>query len=199
MFTIFQRFLGLTTKTIFCSVVAFSVNRGYTINGSKILEYKEGNTIYDRTFLLKDEDFLLFYGIPRHYFDFLIYKRDEMRVIQRGRKPKISAQQEVIMCLYYIRYYPTERCLAMIFGVDRFIVHKTIKRMRKFLFNILESNSNIKMGNYNDRMSESVFLHGRDFIACIDGTEQEVCSPKPKSDDVYRFFSAKKNSTVSTN
>jgi len=159
----------------------------------------DGPSVFQRSLLLNEADFLFFYGITKGFYSYLIYKRDEDRFKKRGRRNFLSSEIEILIFLFYIRTYPTQRSLAIIFGCDRFVIHKTIKKIRKFIFDLVEnSNSTISMGRYSERMEESCMLHGGIFTCAIDGTEQEVCSPRSSSDDVNRFYSSKKNNIQST-
>ena len=77
-------------------------------------------TVYEKAQKLSSENFKLLIGVKKETFSLMLehlqvaYKKQHR---QGGRPRKLSLEDQLMMTLRYLRYYPTQRLLAFDFGV----------------------------------------------------------------------------------
>jgi len=66
-------------------------------------------------------------------------ERQKIRINAQGggRKPKMTAAEEVCLCLFYLRHYPTFEVLGLQFEISKTAAHETVHYWLKILRKLL--------------------------------------------------------------
>lgn len=86
-------------------------------------------TAYEKSSQLSSANFKLLIGVKKETFNEMLaclniaYQKQHRK---GGRKRRLSMEDQLIMTLRYLRYYPTQRLLAFDFGVGVATVNTTI-------------------------------------------------------------------------
>lgn len=85
-------------------------------------------TVYEKALKLNSENFKLLIGVKKSAFLMLEHLNAAYRAQHQkgGRTRRLSMEDQLIMTLRYLRYYPTQRLLAFDFGVGVATVNATI-------------------------------------------------------------------------
>ncbi len=89
---------------------------------------------YERISNYKDTKFKRTVGVPRILFDILVeIIRNYLLKLHRkgGRKPKLNAENLLLMFFYYYRDYPTFLSLANQFSLDESNAWRWIRKIEK--------------------------------------------------------------------
>ncbi len=77
-------------------------------------------TVYDKAQKLNSKNFKLLIGVKKETFQLMLEHLNSAYQIQHrkgGRPRSLPMEDQLIMTLRYLRYYPTQRLLAFDFGV----------------------------------------------------------------------------------
>lgn len=77
-------------------------------------------TVYDKAQKLNSKNFKLLIGVKKETFQLMLEHLNSAYQIQhrKGERPRsLPMEDQLIMTLRYLRYYPTQRLLAFDFGV----------------------------------------------------------------------------------
>ena len=86
-------------------------------------------TTYEKALKLNSENFKLLIGVKKATFQLMLDCLTDAYQAQHrkgGRPRRLSMEDQLIMTLRYLRYYPTQRLLAFDFGVGVATVNETI-------------------------------------------------------------------------
>lgn len=86
-------------------------------------------TTYEKALKLNSENFKLLIGVKKATFHLMLDCLNSAYQEQHrkgGRPRRLSMEDQLIMTLRYLRYYPTQRLLAFDFGVGVATVNETI-------------------------------------------------------------------------
>jgi predicted HTH transcriptional regulator len=130
---------------------------------------------YEKTMKLKDKDFKQIIGVKRETFYAmvdLLQKEYIKKHRKGGRKPKLRLEEQLIMCLKYLRQYVTQKELAYEFEVGEATVHDTIV----WVENTLVRDDKFKLPG------KKVLLEDEDIeVVLVDVTECPIERPKKNS------------------
>ena len=90
---------------------------------------KTMTTVYEKALKLNSENFKLLIGVKKSTFQLMLEHLNAAYRAQHqkgGRTRRLSMEDQLIMTLRYLRYYPTQRLLAFDFGVGVATVNATI-------------------------------------------------------------------------
>jgi len=105
----------------------------------------------------------------------------------RGRKPKISAKDIIILLLHYLRRYPRVEQIAAIFSLKSSTVQAIITKYIPILAEIMKR-------NFIDAVAKEEIVYNQDFPECayiIDATVQEIYKPFISFEKAKKYFSGK--------
>ncbi|CYU22461.1 transposase [Streptococcus suis] len=77
-------------------------------------------TTYEKVLKLNSENFKLLIGVKKATFQLMLDRLTDAYQEQHrkgGHPRRLSMEEQLIMTLRYLRYYPTQRLLAFDFGV----------------------------------------------------------------------------------
>lgn len=86
-------------------------------------------TTYEKALKLNSENFKLLIGVKKATFQLMLDCLTDAYQEQHwkgGRPRRLSMEDQLIMTLRYLRYYPTQRLLALDYGVGVATVNETI-------------------------------------------------------------------------
>lgn len=99
-------------------------------------------------------------------------------ISKRGRKPSIIIEDQLLLCLIYLRRYPTFLDLGDDFGISEGYANKIYHKISKLLVKILQLPS-----------KEALTYKGLKAVV-VDASEQPIERPKRKQKE---YYSGKKN------
>jgi hypothetical protein len=127
-------------------------------------------------------------GIPRSAVEDFAEQRNSTRS-NSGPSFALSAKDEVVLILLFLRHFLTDLLLAALFEVSKSTARNTRKRMLEWLYNLLAPRLSFQTSEW--RLKGSVTFMTMTFTFAIDGSEQGVTG-STKADIDTKFFSAKK-------
>lgn len=86
-------------------------------------------SVYEKAEKLNQENFKLLIGVKKSTFQSMLEHLNSTYQLQHqkgGRPHALSMEDQLIMTLRYLRYYPTQRLLAFDFGVGAATVNAII-------------------------------------------------------------------------
>lgn len=136
---------------------------------------------------LSDDDFKSFLGVPQEYVEQQVDELTE----EEGRKRKGNRQlvvlQRILLFLVWLRYYPTDRMLALMFDIPK----TTLRAVRREMLDWFFRRADEKIRNEAKRILPHVLWFGTKVVAIIDGSEQPTKTPSRCATE-QAFFSTKK-------
>lgn len=100
-------------------------------------------TVYDKAQKLNSKNFKLLIGVKKETFQLMLEHLNSAYQIQHrkgGRPRSLPMEDQLIMTLRYLQYYPTQRLLAFDFGVG-VAVEDTLRASGSFDLDHLEAPS----------------------------------------------------------
>lgn len=147
---------------------------------------------YERISNYKDTKFKRTVGVPRILFEILVeIIRNYLLKLHRkgGRKPKLNAENLLLMFFYYYRDYPTFLSLANQFSLDESNAWRWIRKIEKILYDCFSiEHSNIE---FSQLINISYFDANEKTIRIVDVTECNIQRSK-KVDIQKEYYSGKK-------
>lgn len=139
---------------------------------------------------IKRADFLRNTGVTREDFISILldveqYIENEISlkpIKNRGRKPSISLPDKVLLCIFYLRHYPTFVELAGQFGITESYANKIYHKISNILVNL--KNVPNRKNLFEDDLSKIL----------IDVTEQQV--ERPLKNQKHYYSGKKKKHTI---
>jgi len=132
------------------------------------------------------EKFIRMVGINKVAFKILTGKiekvleqeKEKKPIIKRGKKSSIIIEDQLLLCLIYLRRYPTFLDLGDDFGISEGYANKVYHKISKLLILILQLPSR-----------EALTYKGLKAVV-VDASEQPIERPKRKQKE---YYSGKKN------
>ena len=142
---------------------------------------------------LPDDDFKLLTGLPRSSVQYLLTMYEEWCQERRGPKPVLTPEEEMYFVLMWLRHYPIDLLMGLLFRVSEEIARRTRQKMLTFLYDNLRHR--LSFGSLQDRYRHRCEIFGTVFTIILDGSEQPVLASE---DTIWntRFYSAKKKKTT---
>ena len=145
-------------------------------------------TLFDKTAKLNDKDFKQIIGIKRETF---VEMADVLRLAyaekhkKRGRHTILTIEDQLLLCLKYLRQYVTQKELAFEFEIGESTVRDIIKWVEDTL---------VKCGKFSLPGKKELIEENNIEIVLVDVTESEIERPKKNNDHTTQ---ASKNATQS--
>lgn len=137
--------------------------------------------VYKRIRNRKESEFVRKTGMSKECFHLLLSKikrrisaiHSENKMMLRGIKPSLSVENQLLLCLYYLRDYTTHLKLGEHFGVGESYSCKIYKRMQAHILSVLELPAKSDLKNMDLKQ------------VIVDVTEQRIERPKEEQEEYY--------------
>lgn len=131
-----------------------------------------------------------------HKFKQLELERKKIRINKKGggRKPKLNIEEQVCLCLFYLRQMPTFEVLGLQFGVSKTEANDTFHYWLEILGNILPA-SLLDSWENQDSDYEMVLELLTEFELIVDSMEQPRSRPIEPTEQKQYFSGKKKQHT----
>jgi len=143
---------------------------------------------YEKIKDMKDVEFKRLVGVKRHTFlnmlEVVRVAYDAEHTSKRGRKPKLTVEDMILLMLSYLRSYATFFETGINFGVSESTAHRTTV----WVENILISCGKFGLPSKRVLVTETSKIE----VILVDVTEQEIERPKKGQ---KKYYSGKKNAT----
>lgn len=142
---------------------------------------------YNKLKNISDEKFRRATGIKRKTFQVMIdviekaEKQRKKKAKGRGRKSKLSIEDQLLMTLEYLREYRTLFHISIDYGIDESRVSIITRRIE----DILIKSKNFKLPGKKELLKNDIEFE----VVLVDATEGAIERPKKKQ---KRFYSGKK-------
>jgi hypothetical protein len=111
-----------------------------------------------------------------------------------GRKELLSIDEQICLCLFYLRQIPTFEILGMLFSVSKSEAHVTFHYWRKIIKRILPHSLLEEVGKKEgDLMIVQEILTS--FQLLVDSVEQQI-DRSSDNEEQKKFFLVRKNNTL---
>lgn len=139
---------------------------------------------------MRDADFKRLIGVKRHTFlhmvEVVTEAYDATRETKRGRKPRLSIEDMILLMLSYLRSYATFFETGANFGVSE----STAQRITVWVEDVLITNGSFALPS--KRVLATKTSMSKLEVVIVDVTEQEIERPKAGQKE---YYSGKKNDT----
>jgi len=143
---------------------------------------------YEKIKDMKDVDFKRLVGVKRHTFQNMLevvsVAYDAEHKTKRGRKPKLTVEDMILLMLSYLRSYATFFETGVNFGVSESTAHRTTV----WVENVLITCGKFALPSRRVLLTETSKIE----VILVDVTEQEIERPKKGQ---KQYYSGKKNAT----
>ena len=143
---------------------------------------------YEKIKDMKDVAFKRLVGVKRHTFQNMVEvvraAYDAEHMSKRGRKPKLTVEDMILLMLSYLRSYATFFETGINFGVSESTAHRTTV----WVENVLISCGKFALPSKRVLTVEATKIE----VILVDVTEQEIERPKKGQ---KKYYSGKKNAT----
>jgi hypothetical protein len=131
-----------------------------------------------------------------HCLKQLDLERNKIRINKKGggRKPKLNIEEQVCLCLFYLRQMPTFEVLGLQFGVSKTEANDTFHYWLEILGNILPASLLVSVEN-QDSDYEMVLELLTEFELIVDSMEQPRSRPSDHTEQKQYFSGKKKQHT----
>jgi len=134
--------------------------------------------LYEKAIKLSDEDFKQIIGIKKTTFAEMaeiLREAYAQKHKRRGRHAKLSIEEQLLMCLKYLRQYITQKELAFEFEVGEATAHDTIVWVEDTL---------VKSGKFKLPGKKALLEDNEIEIVLIDVTESPIERPQKNKSDI---------------
>ncbi|VRD36440.1 transposase [Streptococcus pneumoniae] len=142
-------------------------------------------TVYDKAQKLNSKNFKLLIGVKKETFQLMLEHLNSAYQIQHrkgGRPRSLPMEDQLIMTLRYLRYYPTQRLLAFDFGVGV----ATVNAIITWVEDTLRASGSFDLDH----------LEAPSAAVAIDVTESPIQRPKKTTAIFFRYGLTVENKTL---